>query len=43
MKKVIVFGGAGFLGRYIVRDLVRKKYKVKVFDKKKINFKDKNI
>ncbi len=43
MKKVIVFGGAGFLGRYIVKDLVRKKYKVKVFDQKKINFKDKNI
>ena len=36
MKKVIVFGGAGFLGRYIVKDLVRKNTKLKFLTRKKL-------
>ena len=30
--KVIVFGGNGFLGRYIVKELIARNFKVTVFD-----------
>lgn len=33
MKKVAVFGGAGFLGQYLVNQLVERKYIVTIFDK----------
>ncbi len=32
MKKVIVFGGSGFLGSYVVQELVRRNYAVTVAD-----------
>ena len=32
MKKVLVFGGSGFLGNYLVNELVSKKYDVTVAD-----------
>ena len=32
MKKVIVTGGAGFIGSHLVEGLVRKNYKVTVLD-----------
>ena len=30
--KAIVFGGSGFLGRYIIQELISRKFKVTVFD-----------
>ena len=30
--KAIVFGGGGFLGRYIIQELISRKFKVTVFD-----------
>jgi len=33
MKKVIVFGGSGFLGSAVVRSLLNSNYKISVFDK----------
>ena len=32
MQKIAVFGGAGFLGQFLVNELLRRKYKVSVFD-----------
>ena len=37
MKKVLVFGGFGFLGYYLVKELLSKKYKVTVADIKENN------
>ena len=31
--KAIVFGGSGFLGQYIVQELLSRKYKVTIFDR----------
>ena len=42
-KRVILFGGAGFLGEYIVKELLKIKYFVIVFDTKKFEYKDKNL
>lgn len=36
-KKVLVFGGAGFLGNYLVSELLEKGYSVTVYDKKPTN------
>lgn len=33
-KNVVVFGGAGFLGSYVVEELVRRGHKVTVYDRK---------
>ena len=33
-KKIIVFGGAGFLGSYVVEELVRRGHEVTVYDRK---------
>ena len=35
--KVIVFGGNGFLGKYIVKDFISRNFKVTVFDKYPLN------
>lgn len=35
MKKVVVFGGAGFLGSHVADELTREGYKVTIFDIKK--------
>lgn len=35
--KVIVFGGNGFLGKYIVKELISRNFKVTVFDKYPLN------
>ena len=32
MKKIIITGGAGFVGSYLVRELIKKNYKVIVVD-----------
>jgi UDP-glucose 4-epimerase len=32
MKKVAVYGGSGFLGLYLIEDLIRRKYEVTSFD-----------
>ena len=37
MRKVLVFGGSGFLGNYLVEQLVLKKYDVTVADIKQTN------
>ena len=33
MKKIIIYGGCGFLGTYVVKELLGKNYFVIVFDK----------
>jgi len=43
MKKVLVFGGSGFLGNYLVNELISKKYDVTVADIHPINNKIKFI
>lgn len=43
IKKVIVFGGSGFLGKYIVKELLAQKYYVIIFDKKKAEFKNRKL
>ena len=35
-NKVIIFGGSGFLGRYIIDELIKKNFYVVNFDKQKI-------
>lgn len=42
-NQVAVIGGAGFLGRYIVKELIKQKYKVKIIDKIKIDNKNSYI
>ena len=37
MRKILVFGGSGFLGNYLVKQLILKKYDVTVADIKKTN------
>ena len=39
-NKVAVIGGAGFLGKQIVKELIELKYDVKIIDKIKIDFKN---
>ena len=41
--KVIVFGGNGFLGKYIVKELISRNFKVTVFDKYPLNKKYKKF
>jgi len=41
-KKIIVTGGSGYLGKYIINELI-KKYQVISLDKKKINLNNKNF
>ena len=43
MKKVLVFGGSGFLGSHVCDNLIEKGYDVTVFDKLKSNFLDKRV
>lgn len=43
MKKIVVFGGSGFLGKHIIEELLKKKYFVRVFDKKKLFINNKNL
>ena len=43
MKKVLVFGGSGFLGDYLVNELISQRYDVFVADIKKSNSKAKFI
>ena len=42
MKKVVVFGGSGFLGSHVVDKLVHKGYEVIVCDQEKSNYLDQN-
>tara|TARA_B100000941_G_C28504000_1_gene556064 strand:- start:1447 stop:2331 length:885 start_codon:yes stop_codon:yes gene_type:complete len=42
-NKVIIFGGSGFLGRYIIDELIKKNFYVVNFDKQKIPFKYKKL
>ena len=42
-NQVAVIGGAGFLGRYIVKELIKQKYIVKIIDKIKIDNKNSYI
>ena len=42
MKKVVVFGGSGFLGSHVVDKLVSKGYRVLVCDKEKSNYLEDN-
>ena len=42
MKKVLVFGGSGFLGSHVVDKLVHKGYEVIVCDQEKSNYLDQN-
>ena len=42
-KKVLVFGGSGFLGSHVCDNLIEKGYDVTVFDKLKSNFLDKRV
>ena len=41
MSKILIIGGSGYLGRYIVNELIEK-YQIISIDKKKINLKKKN-
>ena len=43
MKKIVVFGGSGFLGKNLVKILLKNNYKVSIFDKKKNSLKHKNL
>jgi UDP-glucose 4-epimerase len=42
MKKVIVFGGSGFIGSFVAKELAEKGYKVTIFDVNKPEFEIKN-
>ncbi len=43
MKNVTVIGGSGFLGNEVAKELVKRDFKVKIFDKKKPSFSFKNL
>ena len=43
MKKVVVFGGSGFLGSYVVQELLNRNYQVKVADLNYSEYFPKNI
>ena len=43
MKNVTVIGGSGFLGNEVARELIKRDFKVKIFDKKKPSFPSKNL
>ena len=43
MKKIVVFGGSGFLGTNLVKFFLEKKFRVTIFDKKKSLLKHKNL
>ena len=42
MKKVVVFGGSGFLGSYVADELTYRKYEVVIADIKESKFKSPN-
>ena len=37
-KKVLVFGGSGFMGSYLYDSLTNQGYNITIFDKEKSNF-----
>ena len=43
MKKIIIFGGSGFIGLNLAKLLLKRNYKVTIFDQKKNNLKNKNL
>ena len=43
MKNVTVIGGSGFLGNEVAKELIKRDFKVKIFDKKKPSFPSKNL
>ena len=43
MENVTVVGGSGFLGQEVSKELLDKKYKVKIFDKNQPNLIHKNL
>tara|TARA_X000000950_G_C13832222_1_gene626708 strand:+ start:576 stop:1439 length:864 start_codon:yes stop_codon:yes gene_type:complete len=43
MKNVTVIGGSGFLGNEVAKELIKRDFKVKIFDKKKPSFSFKNL
>jgi len=43
MKKVLIFGGSGFLGSHVCDNLIEKGYEVTVFDKLKSKFLDNKV
>jgi len=42
-SNIIIYGGAGFIGSYIVEDLIERNFNVTVFDKKRFLLEDNNF
>ena len=43
MKKIIIFGGSGFIGSYFCQFLLKKKYVITIYDLTKPNFSHKSL
>ena len=44
LKKIVIFGGSGFLGKYLCSELIKNKnYKIVNYDQKKFILKSKNF